>query len=206
MSGEQCEHRKELMKFLLIKTAPVRSGVKPAEFLRVRKCYRSKPEQSFCIHQAEILATLRLPCRFLRKDAESSLLLFYQPELLQETLRDPVIRKELTRLGYPEEFSAAAALKFLQKRFAEENLPHEIGFFLGYPPKDVIGYLRKEKRTPVPHGIWQVFGDPAESLRRMKLYSSVESLAEKILETYQDIGVCLEKITSEINMKEVSYV
>lgn len=80
MSGEQCEHRKELMKFLLIKTAPVRSGVKPAEFLRVRKCYRSKPEQSFCIHQAEILATLRLPCRFLRKDAESSLLLFYQPE------------------------------------------------------------------------------------------------------------------------------
>ena len=198
MSGEQCEHRKELMKFLLIKTAPVRSGVKPAEFLRVRKCYRSKPEQSFCIHQAEILATLRLPCRFLRKDAESSLLLFYQPELLQETLRDPVIRKELTRLGYPEEFSAAAALKFLQKRFAEENLPHEIGF--------VIGYLRKEKRTSVPHGIWQVFGDPAESLRRMKLYSSVESLAEKILETYQDIGVCLEKITSEINMKEVSYV
>ena len=40
----------------------------------------------------------------------------------------------------------------------------------------------------------------------MKLYSSVESLSEKILETYQDIGVCLEKITSEINMKEVSYV
>ena len=74
------------------KDAPVRSGVKPAEFLRVRKCYRSKPEEGFCIHQAEILATLRLPCRFLRKDAESSLLLFYQPDLLQETLRNPVIR------------------------------------------------------------------------------------------------------------------
>ena len=65
MSGIPCEHRKELMKFLLIKTAPVRSGVKPAEFLRVRKCYRSKPEEGFCIHQAEILATLRLPCRKL---------------------------------------------------------------------------------------------------------------------------------------------
>ena len=70
----------------------------------------------------------------------------------------------------------------------------------------MLGYLRKEKRTPVRHGVWQVFGDPAESLRRMRLYSAVESLAEKILENYRDIGVCLEKITSEINMKEVSYV
>lgn len=206
MSGIPCEHRKELMKFLLIKTAPVRSGVKPAEFLRVRKCYRSKPEEGFCIHQAEILATLRLPCRFLRKDAESSLLLFYHPDLLQETLRNPVIREELVRIGYPREPSASAALAFLRKRFTEENLPHEIGFFLGYPPKDVLGYLRKEKRTPIRHGVWQVFGDPAESLRRMRLYSAVESLAEKILENYRDIGVCLEKITSEINMKEVSYV
>ncbi len=31
-------HRKELLKFLLVKTAAVRRGVKPAELLRVRHC------------------------------------------------------------------------------------------------------------------------------------------------------------------------
>ena len=32
-------HRKELLKFLLVKTAAVRQGIKPAELLRVRHCY-----------------------------------------------------------------------------------------------------------------------------------------------------------------------
>ena len=32
-------HRRELLKFLLVKTAAVRQGVKPAELLRVRHCY-----------------------------------------------------------------------------------------------------------------------------------------------------------------------
>ena len=32
-------HRKELLKFLLVKTAAVRQGIKPAELLRVRHYY-----------------------------------------------------------------------------------------------------------------------------------------------------------------------
>jgi len=32
-------HRKELLHFLLVKTAAVRRGVKPGELLRVRHCH-----------------------------------------------------------------------------------------------------------------------------------------------------------------------
>ena len=41
MSGARIDesHRKELLRFLLVKTAAVRRGVKPAELLRVRHCY-----------------------------------------------------------------------------------------------------------------------------------------------------------------------
>ena len=36
------KHRKELLRFLLLKTAAVRSGVKPGELLRVQHCYKSR--------------------------------------------------------------------------------------------------------------------------------------------------------------------
>ena len=41
------EHRKELLRFLLVKTAAVRRGVKPAELLRVRHCYPLKDVAGF---------------------------------------------------------------------------------------------------------------------------------------------------------------
>ena len=37
-------HRKNLLRFLLLKTAAVRRGVKPGELLRVRRCFTAETE------------------------------------------------------------------------------------------------------------------------------------------------------------------
>ena len=75
-------------------------------------------------------------------------------------------------------------------------LPHEVGIFIGYPLKDVMGFIERAPRTPVVRGDWQVFGEPEESLGLMRLYRCAEQLAEKIIETYQDIETCLEQIAN----------
>ena len=200
------EHKKELLHFLMVKTAGVRAGVKPGTLLRVARCYRMKGSThggKICLHQDEILTELRLHFRILKRDPESALVLFYDPFLLEKTLKGSAEATCLAQYGYPAAGSAAEYLNHLEKRCMEFSLPHEVGLFLGYPPKDVTGFIEKAPRTPVKRGDWQVFGDPRESLHRMRLYRWVEHLAERIIERCQDIETCLEKI-ADINITQTA--
>ena len=55
-------HRKELLKFLLVKTAAVRQGIKPAELLRVRHCYSGVNAEGLrvCLYRSDIYCILGL--------------------------------------------------------------------------------------------------------------------------------------------------
>ena len=87
------KHRRELLRFLLLKTAAVRSCVKPGELLRVQHCYKSRNSEgfNFCLYRADILETLKLNYLELRVEPESSLILFYHHETMAKTLSDTKI-------------------------------------------------------------------------------------------------------------------
>lgn len=190
-------HRRELLRFLLTKTAAVRSGIKPAELLRVRHCYKSKNAEGFqfCLYRRDILETLNLHYLELQNGDDSSLILFYHPETLQATLSREENLAILRSCSYPETDDMKTLLAHLLERFSNERIPHEIGVFIGYPAKDVDGFIRKLPRTPVHHGIWTVFGEASESLARMDLYRRVESLAEQMLDACDDLQTFYHKIT-----------
>ena len=183
------KHRKELLRFLLLKTAAVRSGVKPGELLRVQHCYKSRNSEgfNFCLYRADILQTLKLNYLELRVEPESSLILFYHRETMAMTLSDTKNLSLLSTLGYPVGPDIDDLLAFLRERFAVEKIPHEVGVFIGYPLKDVKGFMEKLPRTPVHRGDWTVFGDAAESLEKMSLYRKAEAFAEKILDVCEDL-------------------
>lgn len=187
---------KELLRFLLVRTAAVRCGGKPGELLRVNRVYTWQDSEGDVVRysQRKVLSLLRLPYCVLRTDERGSLILFYHPQKLSATLRNGLHIRFLSRFGFPAEGELAQYLTILQKRFAEAYLPHEVGIFLGYPLKDVVGFIQNAPKVPV-RGRWQVFGNPRESLRKMELYRSIEVCAETILETFYDIETCLEKIT-----------
>lgn len=201
IDSPSCEaHRKELLRFLLIKTAAVRRRIKPAELLRVSSCYRladPSSREAICLYQCEILRELQLSFKILRTDAEQAMVLFYDSDLLRQTLQDKALRLYLNRKhGYPATADLAEHLHCLQQRFAGDEFPHEVGIFIGYPLKDVAGFIHRTTKQPVHRSGWQVFGSPEKSLRLMKQYRFVEFLAGKILEKYQDLEKCLEKITN----------
>lgn len=169
-------HRKELLRFLLVKTAAVRRGIKPAELLRVRHCYSSVSAEGLrvCLYRGDIYGLLGLDYAELRVEASSSLVLFYNPPILEATLGEPRARRWLARLGYPADGTMRDMLATLCRHAEESGLPHEVGVFIGYPLKDVAGFMRRIPATPLHGGAWRVYGELASSVEKMRLYRDAE--------------------------------
>ena len=181
-------HRKELLKFLLVKTAAVRQGIKPAELLRVRHCYAGVNSEGLrvCLYRSDIYGILGLDYVELKVEAASSLVLFYNPSVLAATLGEGRSRRWLSRLGYPAAGALRGLLGELRRRCEGKGMPHEVGVFIGYPLKDVAGFMRRIPATPVHHGSWRVYGGARESLERMRLYASAEDEARVALQSAQE--------------------
>lgn len=192
-------HRKELLRFLLVKTAAVRRGVKPAELLRVRHCYAGVNAEGLrvCLYRDDIYTILGLDYVELKAEAESSLVLFYNPHVLASTLAEPRNARWLAQMGYPEVTSLHAMLAHLVRRAGACELPHEVGIFIGYPLKDVAGFLARLPATPVHRGAWRVYGGAEESLRRMRLYAAAEADACEVLERSRGVDDFINAISAK---------
>lgn len=75
-------HRKELLGFLLVKTAAVRQGVKPAELLRVRHCYEGVNSEGLhiCLYRSDIYGILGLDYMELKVESLERMRLYASAE------------------------------------------------------------------------------------------------------------------------------
>jgi len=205
MIPQICEnHRKELLRFLLLKTAAVRSGVKPGELLRIRHCYQTRNQEGlqFCLYLNDILEILELSYLELQNGPESSLILFYHPQTMRQTLAKAENMTILSKYHYPVNDAPEQLLSMLQERFAATKLPHEVGVFIGYPAKDVAGFIDNLPRTSVHRGDWAVFGDAGESVALMHRYRQIEHAARRILESSKDLETFFTQIFNLKHHKE----
>ena len=197
-------HRKELLRFLLVKTAAVRRGVKPGELLRVWHCYEgvNADGMRICLYRSDIYGILGLDYVELKVEKGSSLVLFYNPSALAATLSKGRNARWLSRMGYPglEDGDAGNGrlgkmLAHLVDRAAECALPHEVGVFIGYPLKDVAGFIRNIPSTPVHNGVWRVYGDAHESIALMNEYAQVEAEAREALRCANGVDEFIDMIS-----------
>ena len=163
-----------LAAFLVASTAEVLAGVKPANLIRVLKrkmpCGRSvyKLWQKF---GPELLGNSRLDALLLREEEDALLLLFYCPELLKRRLSGRTMQTFLKRCGYPQPLTMQTALEHLQKSFSEhQGSPDEVGMFLGYPMKDVHGFIDQRPNPWQGRCLWRIYGPPQRSLRLYQRY------------------------------------
>jgi hypothetical protein len=190
------------LRFLLVKTAAVRRGVKPGELLRVRHCYSGVNTEGMrvCLYRSDIYGILGLDYVELKVEEASSLVLFYNPSALGATLAEPRNARWLARMGYPAADAAPTPLPkmlaHLVRRAALCDLPHEVGVFIGYPLKDVAGFMRHIPATPVHHGAWRVYGGADESLRRMRLYANAEANAAQVLDRSRGVEEFINAISA----------
>ncbi|MCI5697441.1 MAG: DUF3793 family protein [Clostridiales bacterium] len=86
----------------------------------------------------------------------------FRPHLLQKLLDNNDAMQILGNLGY-DLSSVSGLLKCLKTRLEnydmKDNFPHEIGFFLGYPPEDVISFFKNKGKNYLLCGPWKVYHD-----------------------------------------------
>lgn len=167
-SGRFPDDRDCLASFLALEVAEVLQGAKPANLVSVANKRRSCGRNLYLLwkeHGAALLAGSGLEVRALADRGSSLLLLLYRPEALDALLAQKSVSVILGKVGYSEPSDTERTLFELEQRVAGEGFPHEIGVFLGYPLKDVVGFMGWARLSFTCQGPWKIFGDPSQSLK-----------------------------------------
>jgi len=166
--------RECLTAFIAIAAAEVLSGAKPANMIRVPNQMLPCGRRMYGLWQEfgdELIADLPLSVRPMQTEKNSVLLLLYRPDLLKKRLSGLTMQTFLARQGYPQPFTLEKTLCHLQEAF-RFGIPHEVGMFLGYPAKDVKGFMSKRTAPSQGRGLWRIYGPPTRSMKLSNFYRS----------------------------------
>ncbi len=101
-----------------------------------------------------------------------TLILVYGRELLERTIYQKENLILLQQEGYPIEKGLDCILEHLSFRLqSQQEFPHEIGIFLGYPLDDVLGFLEHQGRNYKISGYWKVYGDVCSAKMLFEKYT-----------------------------------
>lgn len=109
-------------------------------------------------------------------------ILFYNNELLNLTLLDLRNLNFLKKIGYSNEYSLEVYLNHLIEKIEQVYIPHEIGVFLGYPLKDVIGFIGHPSLKLTKINGWNVYGDSRLSDEKYNRFNNAKEKIQKLLE------------------------
>lgn len=94
------------------------------------------------------------------KNMEHRVLLYmYRPGKLEEDFKDKVAKEILEAKDYPIDNGDQCVVELVRRLNKRETFPHEIGLFLGYPPKDVAAFMKNSSAGVKYVGIWKVYSD-----------------------------------------------
>ncbi|MFZ5965766.1 MAG: DUF3793 family protein [Bacillota bacterium] len=173
-----CLHKKdeEYIKWLIQLLGPVLLGAKPAEIMSFPKCDQEGE------NRLESVKKIFESCKkvsFIEIDVplQCKKVIFYNSIALNDALRDARNLKFLKTIGYPLEYDFENYLNTLVEKIRSGNIPDEIGIFLGYPLKDVIGFIGHPALKLTKVNGWRIYGDPRVSDEK---YESITFAKKKV--------------------------
>lgn len=159
---------------------PVLLGSKSAEILSFPKYDKEVPSKiekiEKCIGQCR-----KIVYKIFKYKNSSIKILFYNPRVLDKNLREYRNMKFLKSLGYPEQYSLERYLEHIIDKIEYGVIPHEIGVFLGYPLKDIIGFMGHPSLRLTKINGWRIYGNPRLSDRKFKEFSDSKEKIKKLL-------------------------
>ncbi len=146
------------MRWLVETLGPVILGAKPAEIISYPKfdCLRCEKIEAIdsSFEKAIKIKYVKIP-----QTSGQIKIIFYDPIHLEKVLNDSRNRNFLITQGYPETGDMDAYIDILSAKIRSGICPDEIGVFLGYPLKDVIGYMGHPSLKLTKVQYWRVYGD-----------------------------------------------
>ena len=151
--------RSPLDHLLACHCGPVLMNRKPAALISQPPAMR----QALCSVHRRTGGRLRL--LLLLRSGRDDLVFLYNPILLEQALRDRQAQDILVEFGYTRNATLQEMLHHLHTRLREEDFPHEVGLFLGYPPDDVAGFIRHKGEHYKDCCGWKIYGDEGRARR-----------------------------------------
>lgn len=106
----------------------------------------------------------------LRMRGGKALIYVYRPDYLKRDLENREARSLLSCRGYTCDDQNKCIRLLMKKLSKQEDFPHEIGLFLGYPPEDVRGFIENHACNSKCVGCWKVYGDADAAQRTFNKY------------------------------------
>ena len=145
--------------FIVEQLGPTVLGIKPSELLNV-SLYDERIWEEF---KALFSQQEQLGLREIRQVNVRQQVLFYHRITLDSILREKHNQAFLGTINYPKTYSLDIYLNHIIEKIRSKEFPHEIGIFLGYPLKDVLGFMKRIPFTYVETKGWRIYGDSQSS-------------------------------------------
>ncbi len=176
----------ELERYIIENCAPTLASIKPANLFSFRyTCEKSVREQMAVLNRR--FAKKGITLKFLKKNKNTVLVYVYRKDLITKDLNNALSKKILQKYGY-DDLNVEQSLGRLVKRInSTEEFPHEIGLFLGYPPKDVEGFICNGGKNCNLCGYWKVYGNVDEALTKFAQYDKCKAIYKQLWASGRDI-------------------
>lgn len=185
--------------------APTLAGLKPANLFVYREhtqasSARDATRKAIGTCRAR-LAPLGVRIEILARRKAGPLVYVYRPTQVSRTLADDAIASYLRGIGYdPADLNACITL--LHRRICGTDVrslvegscrfPHEIGFFLGYPYDDVVGFIENKGRESLCTGCWKVYAHESDA---RECFCRFKNCTARFKQLYEE-GASLEELAA----------
>ena len=146
------------IKWLLEILGPVILGSKPCEIINISSKDINGREKIKDI-KSFFKGCSKISYELINLSDDSIRVLFINKEALDNVLINKKCLSFLRFLGYPKEYKIDMYIQKLIEKLKSKDFPHEIGIFLGYPLKDVVGFMGYGKYKLSKINYWNIYGD-----------------------------------------------
>jgi len=159
--------------------APVLTGAKPAEILSFPN------DEKHNARLESIKGCIQLNNKLRYKEFsycdKCTKLFIYHISALDATLVEKRNLRFLVERGYPTVYSLNDYMDTLMDKMQNGIIPDEIGVFLGYPLKDVMGFIGHKSLKLTKVNGWRVYGDPRLSDLRFSEFMKAKETVKELL-------------------------
>ena len=179
-----CENKSNSLyiKRILEMLGAVILGSKPAEIINVPG---SKEEKKIKLSQIEAFFSncSRITYRIITTHDGGKRVLFINEKSMEKVLVNKRCINFLKFVGYSSDYELNDYMNELVFRLQSEEFPHEIGVFLGYPLKDVLGFMGYGKNELVEVKNWRIYGDKEISYEVYNNFMRDKAIMKEMIES-----------------------
>lgn len=162
---------------LVAQCAPTLAGVKPGSL------FRFAGEDTGTIEKWAAEWDRRLRSKGLRVTvlktcpaAGACVIYVYRGKWVSGILSDAANVRFLQSLGYEPSCVEEMVAQLARRLCQAEGFAHEVGLFIGYPLRDVVGFIENRGKNYTCCGCYKCYGDPEEAQRHFACYRSCTAI------------------------------